>query len=127
MSDIVVATGGNGSLVSSAVSLDDVADPDIGVGNVQVVTLSSGGIGGVANLSDILDVDTSNLNASTNKFVMVYDATTQKYKFVNPDAILDASVGITTTDPTPVGMSTATIDYLDDVLDNKIDLDAGEW
>lgn len=103
------------------------ADVDIGVGNVQVVTLAAGGLGGVANLSDILDVDTSNLNGSTNKFVMIYDATTQKYKFVNPDDVLDSSVGITTSDPTPVGMSTATIDYLGDVLDDKIDLDAGEW
>lgn len=125
MSDIVVSTGGNGSLVSSAVSLDIGADPNIGVGEIQVFTNTGGG--SVANLADILDVDTSNLNASTNKFVMVYDASSQKYKFVNPDAILDASVGITTADPTPVGMSTATINYLDDVLDNKIDLDAGEW
>jgi hypothetical protein len=125
MSDIVVSTEGNGSLVSSVVSLDIAADSDIGTGQVEVIVASAGG--GVANLSDILDVDTSNLSASTNKYIMVYDATTQKYKFINPDDILDASVGITTTDPTPVGMSTATINYLDDVLDNKIDLDAGEW
>ena len=125
MSDIVVSTEGNGSLVSSVVSLDIAADSDIGTGQIEVIVASAGG--GVANLSDILDVDTSNLSASTNKYIMVYDATTQKYKFINPDDILDASVGITTTDPTPVGMSTATINYLDDVLDNKIDLDAGEW
>ena len=125
MSDIVVSTEGNGSLVSSVVSLDIAADSDIGTGQVEVIVASAGG--GVANLSDILDVDTSNLSASTNKYIMVYDAQTSKYKFINPDDILDASVGITTTDPTPVGMSTATINYLDDVLDNKIDLDAGEW
>lgn len=125
MSDIIVSAEGNGSLVSSVVSLDIAADSDIGTGQIEVIVASAGG--GVANLSDILDVDTSNLSASTNKYIMVYDATTQKYKFINPDDILDASVGITTTDPTPVGMSTATIDYLDDVLDNKIDLDAGEW
>lgn len=125
MSDIVVSTEGNGSLVSSVVSLDIVADSDIGTGQIEVIVASAGG--GVANLSDILDVDTSNLSASTNKYIMVYDAQTSKYKFINPDDILDASVGITTTDPTPVGMSTATINYLDDVLDNKIDLDAGEW
>jgi|APGre2960657373_1045057.scaffolds.fasta_scaffold00175_7 hypothetical protein len=125
MSDIVVSTEGNGSLVSSVVSLDIAADSDIGTGQIEVIVASAGG--GVANLSDILDVDTSNLSASTNKYIMVYDAQTSKYKFINPDDILDASVGITTTDPTPVGMSTATINYLDDVLDNKIDLDAGEW
>jgi hypothetical protein len=125
MSDIVVSTEGNGSLVSSVVSLDIAADSDIGTGQIEVIVASAGG--GVANLSDILDVDTSNLDGSTNKYVMIYDAVLQKYKFINPDDILDASVGITTTDPTPVGMSTATINYLDDVLDNKIDLDAGEW
>ena len=125
MSDIIVSAEGNGSLVSSVVLLDIAADSDIGTGQIEVIVASAGG--GVANLSDILDVDTSNLSASTNKYIMVYDATTQKYKFINPDDILDASVGITTTDPTPVGMSTATINYLDDVLDNKIDLDAGEW
>lgn len=125
MSDIVVSTDGNGSLVSSVVSLDIGADPAIGVGEIQVFTNTGGG--SVANLADILDVDTSNLSAATNKFVMIYDAANQKYKFINPDEVLDASVGVTTTDPTPVGMSTATINYLDDVLDNKIDLDAGEW
>ena len=125
MSDIIVSAEGNGSLVSSVVLLDIAADSDIGTGQVEVIVASAGG--GVANLSDILDVDTSNLSASTNKYIMVYDAQTSKYKFINPDDILDASVGITTTDPTPVGMSTATINYLDDVLDNKIDLDAGEW
>ena len=58
---------------------------------------------------------------------MIYDAITQKYKFVNPDEVLDASVGISTNDPTPVGMSTTTLNYLDQVLDDRIDLDAGEW
>ena len=125
MSDIIVSAEGNGSLVSSVVLLDIAADSDIGTGQIEVIVASAGG--GVANLSDILDVDTSNLSASTNKYIRVYDAQTSKYKFINPDDILDASVGITTTDPTPVGMSTATINYLDDVLDNKIDLDAGEW
>jgi len=106
---------------------DGGADTDIGTGGIQVVTLSSGGLGGVANLADILDVDTSNLNGSTNKYIMVYDATTQKYIFINPDDVIDSSVGISTNDPAPVGMSTATIEYLDQALDNKIDLDAGQW
>jgi len=122
MSDIVVSTVGGDSIIT--VSLDDAADPAIGVGQVQVFTSAGGSVG---NLEDILNVDTSNLNASTNKFVMVYDATTQKYKFVNPDEVLDSSVGVTASDPAPVGMSTATIQYLDQALDNKIDLDAGLW
>lgn len=102
------------------------ADVDIGA-NIQVVTLAAGGLGGVANLADILDVDTSNLDGSTNKYVMVYDAVRQKYVFVNPDAVIDASVGVTTSDPAPAGMTQDTIDYLDKELDNKIDLDAGQW
>jgi hypothetical protein len=99
------------------------ADAEIGVGQIQVVTQ----VQDVANLSDILDVDTSNLDGSANKYVMIFDAVRQKYVFVNPDKILDASVGVGTDDPTPVGMSTETINYLDQVLDNKIDLDAGQW
>jgi len=102
---------------------DSTADTEIGVGVIQVTTQ----VQDVANLSDILDVDTSNLDGSTNKYVMIFDAVRKKYVFVNPDAVLDASVGIATDDPTPVGMTTTTINYLDDVLDNKIDLDAGEW
>lgn len=102
---------------------DSTADPEIGVGIIQVTTQ----VQDVANLSDILDVDTSNLNGSTNKFVMIFDATRNKYVFVNPDDVLDASVGISTSDPNPVGMSTATLDYLDQALDDRIDLDAGEW
>lgn len=86
----------------------------------------------MANLGDILDVDTSNLNSSTNKFVMIYDSVTRKYKFVNPDDVLDASAGVSTDrstnpDPLPLGMSTETLDYLDDALDNKIDVDAGTF
>ena len=123
MSDIIVSADGNGSLVSSIILLDDAADPNIGVGQIEVIVVG----GSVANLSDISDVDTSNLDGSTNKFVMIYDAITQKYKFVNPDEVLDASVGISTNDPTPIGMSTTTLNYLDQVLDDRIDLDAGEW
>jgi hypothetical protein len=99
------------------------ADVEIGVGQIQVFTQ----VQDVANLSDILDVDTSNLDGSTNKYVMIFDAVRQKYVFVNPDAVLDSSVGISTSDPSPVGMSTATLDYLDQALDDRIDLDAGEW
>ena len=123
MSDIIVSADGNGSLVSSIILLDDAADPNIGVGQIEVIVVG----GSVANLSDISDVDTSNLDGSTNKFVMIYDAITQKYKFVNPDEVLDASVGISTNDPTPIGMSTTTLNYLDQALDDRIDLDAGEW
>ena len=123
MSDIIISTDGNISLSYIVTSLDIGEDPEIGVGDIQVTSK----IQDVTNLSDILDVDTSNLNGSTNKYVMIFDAQTSKYKFINPDDILDASVGISTNDPSPIGMSTATLNYLDQVLDDRIDLDAGEW
>ena len=105
------------------------ADPNIGSDVVEVQSTAGGD---VANLGDILDVDTSNLDSSTNKFVMIYDSVTRKYKFVNPDDVLDASAGVSTDrstnpDPLPLGMSTETLDYLDDALDNKIDVDAGTF
>lgn len=122
MSDeIIVSSDGNGSIISS-VTVDGAADAEIGVSQSTVITSVEMG-----TLRDLLDVDTSNLTSGTNKYVMTYDVVTNKFKFVNPDAVLDASVGIATDDPNPIGMSTATINYLDDVLDNKIDLDAGEW
>ena len=109
------------------------ADPNIG-SDVVVVQSTAGG--DVANLGDILDVDTSNLDSSTNKFVMIYDSVTRKYKFVNPDDVLDASAGVSTDkstnpDPLPLGMTDQTLDYLEDELDvrldNKIDVDAGTF
>lgn len=109
------------------------ADPNIGTDILEVQTTSGGD---VANLGDILDVDTSNLDSSTNKFVMIYDSVTRKYKFVNPDDVLDASAGVSTDrstnpDPLPLGMTDQTLDYLEDELDvrldNKIDVDAGTF
>ena len=107
------------------VDLTDTAI-DVAVSDIIVDVVSGGGSGAVEKLRDLLDVNASNL-ASAGKFVLTYDASTDKFVFTNPDAVIDSSVGIATDDPTPVGMSTATIDYLDQALDNKIDLDAGTW
>ena len=129
----LVSDGGNGSEISTDVVVDnfEVADDNLAseeTSAVQVEVTSTGvGIGSVANLRDLLDVNSSNLNTGTNKFVLTYNSSTDKFEFSNPDAVIDSAVGITTTDPAPVGLSSSTIDYLDDVLDNKIDLDAGEW
>ena len=123
MTDIIVTIGDSNAEIISTIE-DSNADTNIGTGEIQVVTSAQSN---VANLADILDVDTTNLNGSTNKYVMVYDAARQKYVFVNPDAVIDASVGVTTSDPSPAGMTPETINYLDQALDNKIDLDAGMW
>ena len=92
----------------------------------------SGGGGGsdVERLSELTDVNTSNLTSSTNRFVLIYDAGTGGFKFVNPDEVVDAAVGSGTVPggaPAAQGLSSETIDYLDEVLDDKIDLDAGSF
>lgn len=124
MDDIVVTSeNGNGFNVTNVIVEDD--------GGISVTVGAAGGgtsgVGDVQKLTELLDVDSSNLSTTTNKFVLTYDSGDSKFKFINPDDVIDSAVGISTTDPTPSGLSDDTIDYLDDVLDNKIDLDAGEW
>lgn len=124
MDDIVVTSeNGNGFNVTNVIVEDD--------GGISVTVGAAGGgvsgVGDVQKLTELLDVDSSNLSTSTNKFVLTYDSGDSKFKFINPDDVIDSAVGISTTDPTPSGLSDDTIDYLDDVLDNKIDLDGGEW
>jgi len=124
MDDIVVTSeNGNGFNVTNVIVEDD--------GGISVTVGGGGagtsGVGDVQKLTELLDVDSSNLSTTTNKFVLTYDSGDSKFKFINPDDVIDSAVGISTTDPTPSGLSDDTIDYLDDVLDNKIDLDAGEW
>ena len=91
---------------------------------------SGGGGSDVERLTELQDVNTSNLTSSTNRFVLIYDAVTGGFKFVNPDEVLDAAVGTGTVPggaPAAQGLSSDTIDYLDEVLDDKIDLDAGSF
>ena len=137
MSDsFLVSDNGNGSVISTDVVVDQSSAADdnlVSDDNPVQVDLQTGGTGGagsVDKLRELLDVNSSNLQsgqAATNKFVLTYDATTDKFVFTNPDEVLDAAVGINSMSPPQTGLSTATIDYLDDALDNKIDLDAGEW
>ena len=125
----LVSDGGSGSEISTDVFVDnfEVADDNLAGETASVVVSAGVGNESVANLRDLLDVNSSNLNNGTNKFVLTYNSGTDTFEFANPDAVIDSAVGITTTDPAPVGLSSSTIDYLDDALDNKIDLDAGEW
>ena len=73
-------------------------------------------------LGDLLDVE---LSGDLDKYVLMYDLSTQKWRNVNPDEVLISS----TLDQTPgyVGIPTVFIDKLDEDLDNKIDLDAGTF
>tara|TARA_B100000963_G_scaffold127233_1_gene111063 strand:- start:6989 stop:7357 length:369 start_codon:yes stop_codon:yes gene_type:complete len=92
---------------------------------------SGGGGSTVAkNLAELEDIDRSQLGTGSNRFVLVFDETTNAFKFVNPDEVVNAAAGSTTVPggaPTPDGFSQETIDELDVALDNKIDLDAGTF
>ena len=71
-------------------------------------------------LDELLDVDVSGVN---DKYVIMYDASTQKYTAVNPDEVLSAS----TTEPIQPGLPSDFKDQLDVDLDDRIDLDAGNF
>ena len=121
----------------ASITVDDntVADTNItgdGVGDliVQFVDSVAGAGGSVSNLRDLGDIDTTAIpqnSSDGDKFVLTYDAANNRFTFVNPDAVLDAAVGVGATYPAPVGLSSGTIDYLDTALDDKIDLDAGTF
>lgn len=97
--------------------------------DIQVELDSSSSIEVVTNvaatrLQDLIDFDPSNQN---DKYVMVYDASIQKYKLVNPDEVLNYAAGTETIQPGLVGYASTFLDRLDTDLDDKIDLDAGTF
>ena len=104
------------------------ANLSIGVGGVRGsfpinVTPLLGVGADVTNLRDLADVVSSDLGENTNKSVLSFDFSTGKFVFLSPDEIVDSAV----TDTPSVGLSTSTINYLDQALDDKIDLDAGTF
>lgn len=89
-------------------------------------TISGGDEGGFVvpqNLSELEDVDINALNKK-DKYVFVYNASTNKYTLVNPDDILSAAASEETTQP---GLPEDFINKLDMELDNLIDVDAGQF
>ena len=135
--DIQVFVVESSSDFVASITVDDnnVADSNLtgdGLGDliVQFVDSVSGVGGSVSNLRDLADVDSTPVpsgSSAGDKFVLTYDASNNRFTFVNPDSVIDSAVGIGATFPPPVGLSTQTIDYLDTVLDDKIDLDAGTF
>ena len=71
-------------------------------------------------LDELLDVDLSGVH---DKYLIMYDATTQKYTAVNPDEVLSAA----TTEPLSPGLPADFMNQMDVDLDNRIDLDAGTF
>ena len=93
------------------------------------IKLAGGGAGGsvAKNLKELGDIST---DGAQNRWVLVYDEPSQAFKFVNPDEVVDAAVGANTVPggaPATTGLSADTIDYLDQALDDKIDLDGGTF
>lgn len=75
-------------------------------------------------LTELFDVEISGNN---DKFVLMYDSASGKWRDVNPDEVLNAAASTETTQPGFVGYATAFLDRLDADLDNNIDLDAGTF
>ena len=134
--DIQVFVVESSSDFVASITVDDnnVADSNLvgdGVGDLIVQFVDSvTGVGSVSNLRDLGDVDSTAIpsgSSAGDKFVLTYDASNNRFTFVNPDAVIDSAVGVGATFPPPVGLSTQTIYYLDTALDDKIDLDAGTF
>ena len=134
--DIQVFVVESSSDFVASITVDDnnVADSNLvgdGVGDLIVQFVdSSTGVGSVSNLRDLGDVDSTAIpsgSSAGDKFVLTYDASNNRFTFVNPDTVIDNAVGVGITFPPPVGLSSETINYLDTALDDKIDLDAGTF
>lgn len=76
------------------------------------------------NLDELTDVEISGTN---DKYVLMYDASTGKWRDVNPDEVLNAAASTETIQPGLVGFATAFLDRVDIDLDDRIDLDAGTF
>ena len=72
-------------------------------------------------LDELTDVEISGNN---DKYVLMYDAPSGKWKDRNPDVVLSAASNTETTQP---GLPGDFVNTLDVDLDNKIDLDAGTF
>tara|TARA_B100000003_G_C10927332_1_gene369721 strand:+ start:722 stop:1087 length:366 start_codon:yes stop_codon:yes gene_type:complete len=105
--------------VSLDSQLNNKVDSNFDISTTQLVAQT---------VEDLGNVDTSALDkqgTTTDKYVLVWDASQQKYAFVNPDAVLSAAADSTTT--IQPGLPQDFIDKLDDDLDNLIDVDAGSF
>jgi hypothetical protein len=80
---------------------------------IQVTGEASSVAGSLTDLNDF------NPSGVQDKYLIMYDASLQKYVTVDPDVILSSAV------TTNNGLPQDFIDTLDVDLDNKIDLDAG--
>lgn len=71
-------------------------------------------------LNELTDVE---ITGNPDKYVLMYDSASGKWKNVNPDDVLVATV----TEPVSPGIPDTFVDEMGVDLDNKIDLDAGTF
>jgi hypothetical protein len=86
----------------------------------KVSAILGSGASDVGNLSDLDDV---NISGVQNGYVLTYNSSTGQFVAANPDDILSSAV----TDTNSPGLPQNFIDELDVDLDDKIDLDAGNF
>ena len=121
---VSLSSGGNFDV---SLSDEGLAALEAGTFSVSLQSLgdqSSGGGSAVSRLINLTDVNTTNLSGTTDKFVLIYDAPSNSFKFVNPDNVIDNAISDS---PGPAGLTDTAINYLDDALDDKIDLDGGSF
>ena len=75
-------------------------------------------------LDELADVEISGNN---DKYVLMYDALSGKWKDRNPDEVLNAAASTEITQPGLVGFASEFLDRVDIDLDDRIDLDAGSF
>jgi hypothetical protein len=89
-------------------------------GSIIVNESSTLGYSPPKSIDGLGTVDVSNLN---DGYVLMFDAPSQSFVFVNPDEVLSQAA----TDQISPGLPSDFIDELDAELDNRINLDAGTW
>ena len=96
-------------------------------GSIIVNTSSTTGYVEARALDGLGTIDTSNLTigggSGGDGYVLMFDATTQTFVFVNPDEVLSQA----TTEPQQPGLPSDFLDEIDDPLQSRINIDAGVW
>jgi hypothetical protein len=108
--------------------MDDIIEVEVSSGPFSAISIDTPlvievipAVMGNTRFTDLVDFDDTNKN---DQYVIMYDSATQTYKLVNPDKVLSSSA---TTELIQPGLPTEIIDTLDTDLDDKINLDAGNF
>ena len=96
-------------------------------GSIIVNTSFTTGYVEARALDGLGTIDTSNLTigggSGGDGYVLMFDATTQTFVFVNPDEVLSQA----TIEPQQPGLPSDFLDEIDDALQSRINIDAGVW